>query len=603
MSGEAKPLVLALLGPDGCGKTALIQALKQRWGAPITYCHLRPRFGKAVQALGQAPLEPPHGQAPRSVLSSTLKLAYFACDYLWGMPRLRRQARRASARARSSHERPPLIIFDRYFHDVIIDPKRYRYAGPPWLASVVSRWIPKPDVMIALNAPPDILRARKQELSPEACASLATAYQGFIAQYPGGRSLDATQPIETVCAQTIEILSTLAQALDPPAFDPAIAPLANALSARTGEQASLGIGPSRYWIVRTAAGAPRWILPRSERRIASKALSGWRPYGRLSALGWAAFRLCYRIGALGLWPRAQALRVQTAQKTLPAFYVGTPCHCQKWLAFDGEAQTGALTQISKWGVAPGASALIARERDALRQLATFPENIRPLAPGLLSAAGNPESAALEALLLTPLSGAPSGRRLRAYHGDFLRRLRLPDKTLSLGDECERLQTGFYDWKSLSQKQVSVIETQLAAISSQTALPAVMAHGDFAPWNLKRQADGQLGAVDWEWARWPALPLLDACYFYAIQSFTLGTPRDALAVIRRDSVITQLQADFLPDIQTLDEDLSGEVDWIERLYAFTLLQMALQQFEDGNAQATPVLEWALLDLTSQDKAAS
>jgi hypothetical protein len=43
-------------------------------------------------------------------------------------------------------------------------------------------------------------------------------------------------------------------------------------------------------------------------------------------------------------------------------------------------------------------------------------------------------------------------------------------------------------------------------------PVVLSHGDLAPWNLLRSNDGQIRAVDWEYADREGLPFMDTAYF-------------------------------------------------------------------------------------------
>ena len=43
-------------------------------------------------------------------------------------------------------------------------------------------------------------------------------------------------------------------------------------------------------------------------------------------------------------------------------------------------------------------------------------------------------------------------------------------------------------------------------------PVVLSHGDLAPWNLLRSNDGQIRAVDWEYADREGIPFMDTAYF-------------------------------------------------------------------------------------------
>jgi thymidylate kinase len=71
-----------------------------------------------------------------------------------------------------------LIVFDRYFHDLLVDPLRYRYGGPLWLARVLSRLIPPPDLLfLVLDASEEIILSRKQELPTGEVRRLRSEYQ------------------------------------------------------------------------------------------------------------------------------------------------------------------------------------------------------------------------------------------------------------------------------------------------------------------------------------------------------------------------------------------------------------------------------------------
>lgn len=78
-----------------------------------------------------------------------------------------------------------LVIYDRhYFVDLQIDPLRYRYGGPMWATELANRWHPQPNALILLDAPVEVLSARKQEIPRQKLAALrqdiATLYSGWI---------------------------------------------------------------------------------------------------------------------------------------------------------------------------------------------------------------------------------------------------------------------------------------------------------------------------------------------------------------------------------------------------------------------------------------
>ena len=60
--------------------------------------------------------------------------------------------------------RANFVIFDRYFHDVLVDPRRYRYGGPLWYAKFLAGMVPEPNVVILLDADEHSIAARKCEV-------------------------------------------------------------------------------------------------------------------------------------------------------------------------------------------------------------------------------------------------------------------------------------------------------------------------------------------------------------------------------------------------------------------------------------------------------
>jgi len=99
-----------------------------------------------------------------------------------------------------------LVVFDRHLLDVLVDPLRYRYAGPSWLARAACRLVPRPDVIVILDASPAVVRARKQEVTPEESRRQSLAYRRLAAETPGAHLVDATGPSEQVLASIMMIL-------------------------------------------------------------------------------------------------------------------------------------------------------------------------------------------------------------------------------------------------------------------------------------------------------------------------------------------------------------------------------------------------------------
>lgn len=150
-------LFIAALGPDGSGKSTLIQNLIQQIG-PLwrdhKLFHWRPMLlwrGKSTRDTTQ-----PHSVPPRSSLASSIRALAHLLDYWFGYWFV----------IRPFTARTGLVIFDRYFDDMLVDPRRYRYGGPLWLLRILQLLVPRPDLTLVLDAPEEIVLARKQEVEP-----------------------------------------------------------------------------------------------------------------------------------------------------------------------------------------------------------------------------------------------------------------------------------------------------------------------------------------------------------------------------------------------------------------------------------------------------
>jgi len=165
-------LIVAFLGPDGAGKTAIGMRMESDLAPAfrgVSRFHLKPGVLRRHPGVGGVNVENPHSKPSRGAVASILKLMYFLGDYILGF----------SLRVFPLKIRSHLVIFDRYFHDLLIDPVRYRYGAPKWIAQFFGLLIPKPDIFIVLDAPADVIQARKQEVPMEETERQRKAYLDF----------------------------------------------------------------------------------------------------------------------------------------------------------------------------------------------------------------------------------------------------------------------------------------------------------------------------------------------------------------------------------------------------------------------------------------
>jgi thymidylate kinase len=99
-----------------------------------------------------------------------------------------------------------LVIFDRFHADMLVDPKRYRYGGPLWLARLASRLMPQPDKVFFLDASPAVLLSRKQEVSKEALEISRKRYLELAVSHSRIQVIDASQPLNTVVSEVVRII-------------------------------------------------------------------------------------------------------------------------------------------------------------------------------------------------------------------------------------------------------------------------------------------------------------------------------------------------------------------------------------------------------------
>lgn len=164
-----KNITIVFLGPDGSGKTTMIKILQKKLNREkLNYklFHLKPDFYKSKTNI----VKNPHNQVPRSKLLSFVKLFYWLIIYrLFFLINF--------------FKKNNLVIFDRYAHDVLIDPIRYRYSLNNNLSELILKFFPKPDLWIFMMNKPEIVWKRKKEVQLHILKDQLKKYLNFKKKY------------------------------------------------------------------------------------------------------------------------------------------------------------------------------------------------------------------------------------------------------------------------------------------------------------------------------------------------------------------------------------------------------------------------------------
>jgi thymidylate kinase len=190
-----------LCGADGSGKSTAAEAAVQGLRGTFSLAkgrrfHWKPPVFSGRRHAGRGLVADPHSQPPRARLVSVLFFAAHWLEFFLGWP----------LRIRPATFRGGLVMIDRYYFDFFVDQLRYRLNVPRSWVRLGYRCLPKPDLILLLDAPAEVLQGRKQEVSLAETRRQRGAYLEVIRNLPNGRVIDAAQPAEAVAAEIIHVV-------------------------------------------------------------------------------------------------------------------------------------------------------------------------------------------------------------------------------------------------------------------------------------------------------------------------------------------------------------------------------------------------------------
>jgi thymidylate kinase len=176
---------IVLEGADGVGKSTVLDAILP-WCSE--WCAGRATYDfhwKPVR-LHSGPRKPtpsvdPRNSAPRTPIASLAYLGFHILGFWWGW----------IFRIRPLLSKSHCVVGDRYSYDLFLDPRRFRLKLPDGLCRLALWLTPKPDLTVALVADPEVVHARKPELTVDEISAYQQRWLDIAKNKPGMLTVSA----------------------------------------------------------------------------------------------------------------------------------------------------------------------------------------------------------------------------------------------------------------------------------------------------------------------------------------------------------------------------------------------------------------------------
>lgn len=205
--------VFSVMAPDGAGKTTFLDALIEKIefffvcdkkDNKCNVYHFRPNILPNLGELGEKAgimeqdkdFTNPQRAKPANKLSSLVRITYYWLDYVIGFNVL----------VRKDVQYDRLSVFDRYSYDLLVDPTRTRLNLPMWIRKIFVKFMPHPKVVFYLDASPEVIYKRKQELTLNEIKRQTAAYKKVASSHKRFVSLDADRPVNESVDDGIKII-------------------------------------------------------------------------------------------------------------------------------------------------------------------------------------------------------------------------------------------------------------------------------------------------------------------------------------------------------------------------------------------------------------
>jgi thymidylate kinase len=156
-----KKIIISFMGVDGSGKTTLAKNLNKKI-RKSHYLHLKPYIFFLDE---RTIVKKPQHQKKSNFFVSILRLMSWLISYKIFF---------------ILNKNKKIYIFDRYAHDILIDPLRYKHSLSQKITEYFLNYFPSPNLWIFLNPSIKTIKSRKRELSDDELKRQTSEYRQFF---------------------------------------------------------------------------------------------------------------------------------------------------------------------------------------------------------------------------------------------------------------------------------------------------------------------------------------------------------------------------------------------------------------------------------------
>jgi len=523
-------ILVCFLSPDGGGKSSVAKMLERNISGIFRrskYLHWRPNLLPQLRALFQRsgdefvfPVTNPHASTKRRNRAASLfRWLYYSADYILGY-----YLKLLPMKVRST-----VILMDRYYYDIIVDPLRYGFKLPTWLLKFMLPFIPKPDVVIYLDNTPQGLYARKQELSIGELERQVTVWREFISLLPNARIMTTDRPLDDVVKEAASIV-----------LDARAAMTRRILKVDPPETRYLWeSGLSKDYVALPSKVKCRWIIP-TRPVLAERSWDLYLPYSLAGQLFKKAMKvasskgLLYLLkgnrlnrGRIGLPYESKNLQecfanVFNRRDLIIAISTGTPSTYRKATAMV-MTPSAEVMGYAKIGDTLFAQNRIKNEQYILQRLGQDIHGGQPLIqwPKCLYAGEIGDSYVL-VVSPPPFCGKPGKSQLETDSIKAIDKMvaQTKQKHITANSKfCRKLQENVDSYPLPYRHLLIHAMDHLLHLAGQKEIMFGLSHGDFAPWNMIWNGN-RVFLFDWESAIPEAPAGIDAIHFLSQTGFLL-----------------------------------------------------------------------------------